>query len=49
MPTITVPRPGVTTEEVSEVLRQGLGPRYNVPPGNGINWNPVGNTGGSEP
>ena len=28
MPTITVPRPDVTTEEVSEVLRQGLGPRY---------------------
>jgi hypothetical protein len=44
MPTITVPRPDVTTEEVSEVLRQGLGPRYNVPPGNGMNWNPVGNT-----
>lgn len=37
MPTITV-----TTEEVSEVLRQGLGPRYNVLPGKGINWNPAG-------
>jgi hypothetical protein len=40
--TITVPRPGVTTEEVSEVLRQRLGPRYNVVPGKGMNWNPVG-------
>lgn len=42
MPTITVPRPDVTTEEVSEVLRQELGPRYNVLPGKGVNWNPVG-------
>jgi hypothetical protein len=42
MPTITVPRPNVTTEEVSEVLRQGLGPRYNVLPGKGMNWNPAG-------
>src|ERR1022692_1666546 len=43
MPTITVPRSDVTTEQVSEVLRQGLGPRYNVLPGKGMNWNPVGN------
>jgi hypothetical protein len=42
MPTITVPRPDVTTEEVSEVLSGGLGPRYNVLPGKGMNWNPVG-------
>lgn len=42
MPTITVPRPGVTTEEVSKVLRDGLGPRYNVLPGRGMNWNPAG-------
>ena len=43
MPTITIPRPEVSTEEVSEVLRRGLGPRYNVLPGKGMNWNPVGN------
>ena len=43
MSTITVPRPDVTTEEISEVLRQRLGPRYNVLPGKGMNWNPVGN------
>ena len=43
MPTIAVPRADVTTEEVSEVLRQGLGPKYQVLPGVGMNWNPVGN------
>lgn len=42
MPTITVPRADVTTEQVSEVLRQGLGLRYNVLPGKGMNWNPAG-------
>jgi hypothetical protein len=49
MSTITVPRPDVTTEEVSEVLRQGLGPRYNVVPGKGMNWNPVGNPRPDQP
>jgi hypothetical protein len=43
MSTITVPRADVTTEEVSEALRQGLGPKYNVLPEMGMNWNPVGN------
>jgi hypothetical protein len=43
MPTITIPRPDVTTGEVSEALRQGLGPRYNVLPGTAMNWNPAGN------
>jgi hypothetical protein len=43
MSTITVPRPDVTTEEVAEVLRQRLGPRYHVLPGRAVNWNPVGN------
>ena len=43
MRTITVPRDDVTIEEVSEALRQGLGPRYKVLPGMGMNWNPVGN------
>jgi hypothetical protein len=42
MPTVTIPRPDVTTEEVSEALRQGLGARYNVLPNKGMNWNPVG-------
>lgn len=39
---ITIPRPDVTTEEISEVLSQQLGPRYNVKPGQGLNWNPAG-------
>jgi hypothetical protein len=33
MPTITVSRPDLTTAEVVTVLRDGLGPRYNVLPG----------------
>jgi hypothetical protein len=33
MPTITVPRTDLTTEEVVAVLRAALGPRYNVLPG----------------
>jgi hypothetical protein len=49
MSTITIPRPGVTTEEVSEVLRRGLGPRYNVVPGKGMNWNPVGSPRADQP
>jgi hypothetical protein len=49
MSTITIPRLDVTTEEVSEVLRQGLGPRYNVLPGKGMNWNPVGNPRADQP
>ncbi|MGD0386070.1 MAG: hypothetical protein ABSB73_08030 [Solirubrobacteraceae bacterium] len=40
--TITVPRSDVTTEEVSEALRRGLGPRYKVLPGMGMNWNGFG-------
>jgi hypothetical protein len=42
MSTITVHRSDVTSDEVADALRQGLGPRYNVLPGMGINWNPVG-------
>jgi hypothetical protein len=33
MPTVTVPRTDVTTEEVVTVLRDGLGADYNVLPG----------------
>jgi hypothetical protein len=40
--TITVPRSAVTSYEVADALRQGLGSRYNVLPGTGVNWNPVG-------
>jgi hypothetical protein len=36
MSTITVPRPDLTTEEVVEVLRNGLPPDYNVLPGMAI-------------
>jgi hypothetical protein len=32
MSTITVPRSGVTADEVSAVLRRALGPRYRVTP-----------------
>lgn len=49
MSTITIPRPAVTTTELSEVLRQGLGPRYNILPGTGMNWNPVGNPRADQP
>jgi hypothetical protein len=33
MPTVTVPRADLTTEEVVTVLRNGLGASYNVLPG----------------
>ena len=49
MPTITIPRPNVTADEVSEALRHGLGPRYNVLPGKGMNWNPVGSPRADHP
>ncbi len=42
MSTITFPRSDVTSDEVVDALRRGLGPRYNVLPGTGVNWNPVG-------
>jgi hypothetical protein len=41
MSTVRVPRT-VTTEEVSDALKQGLGPKYNVLPGVAMNWNPLG-------
>jgi hypothetical protein len=47
--TIIVPRSNVTTDEVSEALRQGLGPRYKVLPGTGMNWNPVGSPRSDKP
>ena len=33
MPTITIPQPGVTNDEITRALRAGLGSRYNVLPG----------------
>lgn len=42
MPTVTLTRPDVTTDEVSNALRHGLGPKYNVLPGSAKNWNPLG-------
>lgn len=42
MSTITIPRSDVTAEEVSEALRNGLGPKFKVLSGTGMNWNPVG-------
>jgi hypothetical protein len=47
--TITAPRTAVTAEEVADAPRQGLDPRYNVLPGVGVNWNPVGNTRANHP
>ncbi len=42
MSTVTVPRTDVTSEEVSEALRNGLGPAYNVLPGMHMSLNPFG-------
>ena len=42
MSAITVPRSDVTSDEVADALRQGLGSQYHVLPGAGVNcWNPV--------
>jgi hypothetical protein len=41
MPTVTVPGDDITTSQVADALRDGLGPRYTVLPGTGISWNPV--------
>jgi hypothetical protein len=49
MSAITVPRPDVTTDELSELLGQGLGPRYSVLPGQGMNWNPAGGPRPNQP
>lgn len=42
MATITVARPDVTTEEVADALRAGLGPKHHVLPDTAVNWNPLG-------
>jgi hypothetical protein len=42
MSKVIVARGDVTTEEVGEALRQGLGPGSTVLPEMGMSWNPVG-------
>src|ERR1035441_449982 len=41
---ITIPRTDLTSEEVVDALRQGLGPRYHVLAGMGIKADPVNNS-----
>jgi hypothetical protein len=43
MSTITVSRPDVTCEEVSDALRRALGPSYHVLPGTAIDHSSKGN------
>jgi hypothetical protein len=47
--TVTVARPDVTTDEVADVLRKGLGSRYRVLPGMGVTPHPVGEPHPSQP
>ena len=49
MSTVTVAKPDLSTEEVADALRHGLGPKYNVLVGVRINWNPVGEVRPSHP
>jgi hypothetical protein len=49
MATVTIARSDVTSEEVVDALRQGLGPRYHVVPGTGISTNPVTSPGPDQP
>jgi hypothetical protein len=42
MSTITVPREDVTSQEVADALRSGLGPRYEVQPGMRMPRSPLG-------
>jgi hypothetical protein len=43
MAIVTVTRPDVSVEEVSQALRQGLGPKYKVSPGTALNWSHLAN------
>jgi hypothetical protein len=49
MSTVTIARPNVTTAEVADALRQGLDSKYNVLPGVGVNWNPIGDVRPNHP
>jgi hypothetical protein len=42
MPTIVIRRPDVTTQELADLLRRQLDPRYHVLPDTALNWNPIG-------
>lgn len=42
MPTLFIPRPDVTTQEVADLLRRHLAPPYHVLPDTALNWNPIG-------
>lgn len=46
MSTIKLSRPDVTSDEVSQALRDGLGPGYDVQPGN---WMPISPFGTPQP
>ncbi len=48
MSTITIPRSDVTTQEVADALRQGLGPRYHVLLGTGVDANSVTSSGSDQ-
>jgi hypothetical protein len=39
---ITIPRSDLTTDEIADALRKGLGPKYTVQPGKRPSYNPVG-------
>jgi hypothetical protein len=49
MATVTVERPDVSTEEVVEALRRGLGPAFRVLPGRRMSWFPFGGPRPSDP
>jgi hypothetical protein len=42
MPTFVIRRSDVTTQELADLLRRQLGPRYHVLPDAALNWNPIG-------
>jgi hypothetical protein len=47
--TVTVPRADVTSDEVAEALRNGLGSRYSVEPGERMTRNPFGHSHHDQP
>jgi hypothetical protein len=49
MATVTIARSDVTSEEVADALRRGLGPRYHVVPGMRITANSDTNPGQDQP
>jgi hypothetical protein len=49
MATLTIPRPDVSAEQIGEVLRQRLGSRYTVRPGQGMTTLIGGGRGSGNP